>query len=71
MPGTQLVYTLKSICEKIGVEKNKDGKNEMKLRIMILYKLHTAGFYALASIKSNMFSRHFFDYAAAHLYRMG
>lgn len=28
----------------------------MKLRIMILYKLHTAGFYALASIKSNMFS---------------
>ena len=46
----------KSICEKIGVEKNKGGKNEMKLRMMILYKVHTVGFYVLAWIKSNMFS---------------
>lgn len=28
----------------------------MKLRMMILYKVHTVGFYVLAWIKSNMFS---------------
>ena len=52
----------KLIWEKISVEKNKDGRNEMKLRMMMLYEVRTAGSASLLGSSQTCF----LSFQAAH-----